>query len=221
MSREIKAIIPVRSGSQRVKKKNIRKFAGTSLLEIKVRQLKRIPDITDIVVNSDSKEMLDLAASLGVTPQKRDPYFASSEILANLFWENLAEQNLDCENILYTNCTNPLVSDESYNKAISLYNSLPKEFDSLTTVTEIREYLWDGNVAINYDPSTHPRSQELKVYSALNFAISIIPTGLMKARKSILGNHFFQLNLSDLESTDIDTIEDFRLAEILYERKNT
>ncbi len=215
----LRAIIPVRAGSQRVKNKNIKKFSGSSLLEIKVHQLKRIQGITDIVVNSDSQDMLDLAASLGVTPQKRDPYFASSEILANLFWENLAEQNYDCENILYTNCTNPLVKDESYNKAILLYNNLPRGFDSLTTVSEIREYLWDGNTAVNYDPLSHPRSQDLKVYSALNFAISIIPTNLMKTRKSILGNQFFQLKLSDLESTDIDTIEDFELAEILYERK--
>lgn len=34
----IKALIPVRSGSVRVKNKNIRPFAGTTLLEIKIRQ---------------------------------------------------------------------------------------------------------------------------------------------------------------------------------------
>ena len=218
MTRKIRAIIPVRAGSQRVKNKNIRNFAGSSLLAIKIEQLKRIPVIEDIVVNSDSSEMLEIAMELGVTPQKRDPHFASSEIPANLFWENLAEQNYDCDDILYTNCTNPLVKDESYVKAIEIYNKLSEDLDSLTTVTEITEYLWDGNTAINYDPENHPRSQDLKSYHALNFAISIIPRELMKIRKSILGNNFFQLKLSGLESTDIDTLEDFSLAEVLYER---
>ena len=37
----LKAIIPVRSGSTRVKNKNIRPFAGDSLLAIKIKQLKR------------------------------------------------------------------------------------------------------------------------------------------------------------------------------------
>ena len=218
MIKKIRAIIPVRAGSQRVKNKNIRNFAGSSLLAIKIEQLKRIPIIEDVVVNSDSAEMLDIALKLGVTPQKRDPHFASGEIPANLFWENLAEQNCDCDNILYTNCTNPLVKDESYVKAINIYNELPEGLDSLTTVTEITEYLWDGSTPVNYDPKNHPRSQDLKSYHALNFAISLIPRELMKERKSILGNNFFQLKLSGLESTDIDTLEDFSLAELLYER---
>ena len=36
----IKALVAVRSGSQRVLNKNIRPFAGSSLLEIKIKQLK-------------------------------------------------------------------------------------------------------------------------------------------------------------------------------------
>ena len=41
----MKALIPVRQGSQRVINKNIKPFAGTSLLEIKINQLKRISDV--------------------------------------------------------------------------------------------------------------------------------------------------------------------------------
>ena len=50
----IKALIPVRSGSVRVKNKNIRPFAGTTLLEIKIRQLLRIPELDGVVVNFNS-----------------------------------------------------------------------------------------------------------------------------------------------------------------------
>lgn len=38
----MKALIPVRSGSLRVKNKNLKPFAGSSLLELKVRQLLKI-----------------------------------------------------------------------------------------------------------------------------------------------------------------------------------
>ena len=67
MSRKIKALIPVRAGSQRVIRKNIRDFAGSSLLEIKINQLKRISEIDEIIVNSDCSEMLHLAESCGAT----------------------------------------------------------------------------------------------------------------------------------------------------------
>ena len=38
------AIIPVREGSQRVKNKNIKPFANSSLLEIKIHQMLRIKE---------------------------------------------------------------------------------------------------------------------------------------------------------------------------------
>lgn len=47
----IKALVAVRSGSVRVK--NIRPFAGSSLLEIKLMQLKKISGLDGIVVNSN------------------------------------------------------------------------------------------------------------------------------------------------------------------------
>ena len=62
---KIKALIPVRSGSVRVKNKNIAPFAGSSLLEIKIRQMLRIPELDGVVVNSNSDEMLQMAQRLG------------------------------------------------------------------------------------------------------------------------------------------------------------
>jgi len=215
MSKRIKALIPVRAGSQRVIEKNIRKFANSSLLEIKIRQLKRISGIDEIIVNSDCPKMLEIANKNGVTAISRDPYFASSGVSMNDVWQHLAEVT-DSDHIIYTNCTNPLVKDESYELAIQKYLNLDKEFDSLTTVNRVQEYLWDKDVAINYDPKNHPRSQDLPVYNALNFAISIIPRVLMVESKSILGNNFYHFIISDIESIDIDTMDDFVLAESVY-----
>ena len=213
--RSIKALIPVRGGSQRVKNKNSRRFAGKSLLQIKIEQLKRIEGIDEVVVSSDCGEMLKVALRYGANAHLRDPHFATSTVPMNDVWQHLAE-NIDCDDIIYTNCTNPLVEDASYFKAIDMYKSLPKEYDSLTTVNVVREYLWFNGEAINYDPTKHPRSQDLPAYHALNFAISIIPRNLMIEKKSILGNNFFQHVISDVEAIDIDTYTDFLIAESAY-----
>ena len=58
---DITAVIPVRAGSTRIKDKNIKPFAGSSLLEIKIEQLKRIPTVNEIIVSSDSRHMLNIA----------------------------------------------------------------------------------------------------------------------------------------------------------------
>ena len=44
----VKALVAVRSGSMRVKNKNLRPFAGSSLLEVKVKQLMRIPNLDGV-----------------------------------------------------------------------------------------------------------------------------------------------------------------------------
>jgi len=62
MSRKkLTAIVPVRQGSQRIKNKNFKDFAGKNLLRIKLEVLKRIDIIDSIVVNTDSEEALSMA----------------------------------------------------------------------------------------------------------------------------------------------------------------
>ena len=52
---KITAVIPIRSGSQRVKDKNLRAFADTNLMELKIKNLLQVPELTSIVVNTNSE----------------------------------------------------------------------------------------------------------------------------------------------------------------------
>ena len=57
---KITAVVPIRSGSQRVKDKNLRPFAGTNLMELKLRTLLQVPELTSIVVNTNSEEAISI-----------------------------------------------------------------------------------------------------------------------------------------------------------------
>ena len=46
------AVVPVRAGSQRVKDKNIKPFANSNLLTLKLQTLKNVANIDRIIVNS-------------------------------------------------------------------------------------------------------------------------------------------------------------------------
>ena len=52
---KITAVIPIRTGSQRVKDKNLRAFANTNLMELKIKNLLQVPELTSIVVNTNSE----------------------------------------------------------------------------------------------------------------------------------------------------------------------
>lgn len=57
---KITAVIPIRSGSQRVKDKNLRPFANTTLMENKINSLLQVPEFDSIIVNTNSEEAIDI-----------------------------------------------------------------------------------------------------------------------------------------------------------------
>ena len=58
---EITAIVPVKLNSDRVKSKNLRRFAGSNLLKIKIRQLKKTNCFRKIIVSSEAEKILKIA----------------------------------------------------------------------------------------------------------------------------------------------------------------
>lgn len=61
---KITAVIPIRSGSQRVKDKNLRKFGDTTLMELKIKNLMLVPEIDQIIVNTNSEPAIEIVKSL-------------------------------------------------------------------------------------------------------------------------------------------------------------
>jgi N-acylneuraminate cytidylyltransferase len=57
---KITAVIPIRTGSQRVKDKNLRPFADTNLMELKIKNLLQVPELDEIVVNTNSEEAIQI-----------------------------------------------------------------------------------------------------------------------------------------------------------------
>lgn len=55
---KVTAVIPIRKGSQRVRDKNLRPFAGTNLMELKIKTLLRVPEIDEIIVNTNSDDAI-------------------------------------------------------------------------------------------------------------------------------------------------------------------
>ncbi len=213
--RTIKALVPVRSGSVRVENKNIRPFGPSTLLHLRVRQLLALPFLDGVVVSSNDPEMLGIARELGAETHHRDDYFASNTVSMSEVYENMAS-SIQCDDIMYALVTTPLVKNESFIHAFDVYNNLSAEFDSITTVADVKEFLIKDGKPFNYDGNRIPRSQDLPDIVKLTFCISILPRHTMIEKRSCLGKNPFFLKLPQEQSVDIDTEFDFRLAELLY-----
>ncbi len=217
---KIVALVAARSGSMRVKNKNMRPFAGSTLLELKLRQLKRIPNLDGITLNSNDDEMLSLAERIGCKAVRRDPFYASNTVSMSDVYRNMAE-NCDGDVIAYINCTNPLLEDKTIIDAIELYKKLSEtgEYDSLNSAHLVKEFLFLNNKPVNYDLQHQPRSQDLPDYYALNFAISIISRQNMIDGKNVVGKRPYIYGIDEVEATDIDNPIDFEFAEFVYKKR--
>lgn len=215
----IKALVAVRSGSVRVKNKNLRPFAGSSLLELKLEQLQRIRGLDGVIVNSNDDVMLDIARSMGCETVKRDPMYATNSISMSEVYRNMAE-HCDCDEIAYINCTNPLIRDETIENAIEAYYRM-EGFDSLNSAHLIKEFMFYKGKPVNYDLRRQPRSQDLPDYYALNFAVSVIARETMIACRNVVGKCPWIYPIDPVEATDIDDPIDFEFAEYLYKKRHS
>ena len=109
----ITALIAVKANSDRVKQKNTRPFAGSSLLEVKLNQLQGLDIFRDVIVSSESDEILSMCVPFNVTTHKRDPFYATSEVPMSDVYVHLAE-TVRTEYIAWIPVTNGSPKDHVY-----------------------------------------------------------------------------------------------------------
>lgn len=216
---KITAVIPIRSGSQRVKDKNLRAFADTNLMELKIKNLLQVPELTSIVVNANSElaiEIVNKSYREGVTTHRREEYYASSQCSGSEFFRHLGEVT-DTDLFVYCPCTSPFIKPETVSQCINQFIST-SDYDCLATVSSVKEFLWLDGDPMNYDPAHAPNSQDLPDVVALNFGVTVVRKEDLIKNSNIIGKNPQFVKTSDIESIDIDTPLDFYIAEQLYKK---
>ena len=217
--KKITGLIMVRSGSERCKDKNIRKFSNTNLLKNKVEVLKRTRGISSVVVNSDCDYMLKSAEVYGAIPIKRDPTFATSETKPSELYEEVAK-TIMTDHVLSASVCYPLMNMKTYKDIVSIYNE--NDYSSVVTAHSISHHMWieneDGFSPLNYVPGKQPNSQELPKI------LSVCWGGIVTTKEAMLSGdlvgeepHFYEIDQK--QAIDIDTEFDFEMAEFAFSER--
>lgn len=215
----ITALVPVKGNSQRVKKKNLRKFHNSNLLEVKLKQLKKTNCFSKIIISSEDTKVLEIAKKHNFEVHKRIPYYSTSKVPMSEVYSHIASE-IEGENIAWVNLTNPLAGPEIYNEAVKRYIKLKNKFDCLLSAVKTKQNFFYKNKPINFKPYPWPRSQDLKPLVSLSFIISILKRKTMIKLGSCVGKkpHFFYVN--PIISLDIDDIYSFKLSEAVFKNNN-
>lgn len=231
-SLKVLAITPARGGSKGVPRKNIKILAGKPLLQHTIEAASRSTLINSYIVNTEDREIRSFAESLGVLVQDRPEEFwhdnTFQEVDRLLQWSVLDYEEkfakVDIVVLLYP--TAPLRASSAIDSAIELISN--KGFDSSLTLCEDRSYLWQKLSSssevkpTNYDPKKRgPNQLEGWNQWKENKAVYAVRRDLLLESGCRLGGKIGYVSMSKLDSIDIDTPEDFALAEQLMLLRNT
>lgn len=188
------------------------------MLVHKIRQLKKVSNIDEIIVSSDSDIMLDMAKNEGVSTHKRDVAFCDEKTKTfNEVVEHIAS-SIKTDVIMWAPCVCPLTEVKSYESAINNFEELvisEKLYDSVVSAKLFKEYLFDEKGPLNWNPDRHVPSQQLPDWKTIVNGFYIAEREKMIEWKYLYGKNPYLYLLNKREAVDIDDAEDFEVAKAL------
>ena len=198
------AIVPIKLTSQRLEYKNFLNFNGKPLYWWILDTLEA-SDVDDIVITINDERIKDIIT--GYDYLLRPEGLRGSEITANHLIADVLNRT-DDDDYLYTHVTNPLLKVQTINDAIKSYY----KYGPLMGVTEHRMRAYIYQEPVNHNPLVVTPSQELIPIYEDNSCLYIFNRDSFE-RNGRYSDGFYVIN--KLEAVDIDTIEDFLIAEAI------
>jgi CMP-N-acetylneuraminic acid synthetase len=212
----------MRHHSQRVPGKNYRLLAGKPLFHHIVETLLAVPQIAEILVDTDSDPVMDglqrYFPQVRVLP--RPEHLRANDVPMNdILIHDTAQVQADF--YLQTHSTNPLLQPQTVSRAIqSLLANYPN-YDSLFSVTRLQTRLYDQNGhAINHDPTVLLQTQDLPPVYEENSCLYIFTRENLIKRHHRIGTTPLMFEIDADEAWDIDEELDFAITDFLLRRKN-
>lgn len=218
---KIAALVPMRHHSQRVPGKNYRPLAGKPLFHHVLHSLLAVPEIDEIVVDTDSEPIMDgvRAEFPQVKLINRPENLRADDVPMNDILIHDTDQ-VQAEFYLQTHSTNPLLKPETISHAIqSLVTNYPK-YDSLFSVTRLQTRLYDQQgEALNHNPRELIQTQDLPPVYEENSCIYIFTRENLIAKRHRISDHALMFEIDADEAWDIDEELDFEICDFLLKRQ--
>lgn len=218
------ALIPARSGSERLKNKNILKIGGKPLLAHTIDYAKKTKIFNKIILSTDSKKYAELGKRYGAeVPFLRPSKFSTSKS-PDYDWVTFTINNLEKSGLKFSHFfilrpTNPFRTEKTILKAWKKFKQ--SNVESLRAVSLCKEHpfkMWvvkKNRILPIFkkrkfkQPSYNCQYQSLpKIYSQ-NASLEISKIEVLKKYKTITGKKIMPFYSTDKESIDINYKADF------------
>lgn len=219
--KKLVALVPMRHHSQRVPGKNYRPLAGRPLFHHILETLMAVPEINEILVDTDSEPVMEGLRTTFPSVKvidRPDDLRADDVPMNDILLYDTAQAQADF--YLQTHSTNPLLRSETISRAVQTFHANYPACDSLFSVTRWQTRLYDQHgKAINHNPTELIQTQDLPpVYEENSCLYVFTPENLLKHGHRI-GEHPFLFEVDRDEAWDIDEELDFAICDFLLSQR--
>lgn len=220
------AIITARGGSKRIPRKNIKPFLGKPIIAYSIEAALSSELFDEVMVSTDDEEIAQIAKRYGASvpfmrsDKNADDYATTIDVIVEVL-ENYQSQG---ESFDYGCCiypTAPLISaellEEAYKKLIA------NHFDTVFPVLRFsfpiqRAVKVDKNSKMTMFQPEHlsTRSQDLEPAYHDAGQFYWFKSNALLTRKKLWTDNTGVIEISEMKAQDIDTIEDWEIAEFKY-----
>ncbi len=219
------AIITARGGSKRIPRKNVRLFCGRPIIEYSIKAALEAEIFDEVMVSTDDEEISEIAKENGAkvpffrSRELSDDYATTAQVIAEVLscYHALGK---DFDQICCIYPTAPFVSPLKLRKGMKLLEkgnavlpvvkySFPPQRAFIINEKGCAQYYWPEN--------KDARSQDLDSWYHDSGQFYCIRMDAFNNSHSLIPSRTIPMIVPELEVQDIDTEEDWEIAELKYQ----
>ena len=205
--------VTVRLNSKRVPRKSIRRIGNKPLVSRAIETLGNVSSVSDIVLYASQESLKEyIDPGLEYRFVRRDPALDSDDTTFNDVLDSIIDQ-LTADYLVFLSCTAPFIKPHTIQDMITHIEE--EQYDSAFTANAMNAFCWFDGEPLNYDPGNVPRTQDLVPLLVETSSLYIFSKELYTKLKRRIGFRPYVKPVDLLEGWDIDTPQDFKIAEMI------
>lgn len=219
------AVITARGGSKRIPRKNIKAFCGQPIITYSIKAALESGVFEEVMVSTDDAEIAAIAKEAGAqvpfmrSSDTANDYATTADVIAEVL-ESYKQCGKEFDAVCCIYPTAPFVSAEKLQNAMNLLEE--KDADSVLPVVRFSfppqrsVVMEDGFMKFKWPEHALTRSQDLEPFyhdAGQFYCLSV--KSFMEQKKMVM-EKTVPIEMPELEVQDIDTEEDWQIAEVKY-----
>lgn len=206
------AIVPMKLNNCRLPQKNTKRFTnGEPLCKYILRTLLTVEGVDEVYVYCSNPEIQDFIPE-GVKYLRRSETLDQDTTQMNEVLQAFAK-DVPADVYVMTHTTAPFISRESVEQGLEAVRS--GEYDSAFAVKKLQDFLWKDGEPFNYTLDHIPRTQDLPPLYEETSGFYIYRRNVITDLNRRIGEKPYMVEVSEIESVDIDEKEDFMIADAI------